>query len=1087
MTKIAACLIVRDSEATIEACLASVRPFVDAINIYDTGSTDGTLDLLERLNGADLWVCGLCGQQAHGESAEGEHFCIRGCIVDSDDDASQKHPATEVPLAPIRVEQGEWRDDFSWAREQSFAMASDDVTHLLWLDDDDVVAGAEHLRQLAAGMPAHVDGYVFQYEYATDELGNLVCVLWRERLMRRDRGYTWRGAVHEVLVPPEGHSPALEMIPPEHVRYVHNRPPSRYPPDRNLQILLRELETAEQEGRPADPRTLAYVGTEHMAGQRFHEALPYLHAYLDHPGTGWSDERMQVHHKLAMCLRLAGNPKAALHVEHEALKERHDWAETYVGLCESYVMVQNWGAVEWYAKQALQLGMPQSMLILNPLEFTFVPYIRLSEACLHTGRATEALAWLEKAAQVAPDHPLVTERRLAYERQRYENDLVSATLALREAAIRHDENLKALQIMENAPYVIADRPEIVKARADCREMCKHYLDPSEYLRWYTDEPKESSLTDDHIDLVAEAFGRVGGLIRGLEEQEQQLGRKPVVLDMGCNDWWMGEALARHGFRCDGVELNRRSYELAVERRDRFDREATIVHGDLHDAQRLLWEAIGQTGEPIPVKYDAVSLFEVIEHVPDPEHTLAVCEQLLAPGGRVYVSTPNGAFEQGNLPTWNIVQRKGHLRAIPIHELAEQLNARGDITHLEQTNGDRVAFAAYTPRRKRGKVVFYNGGSWEQWSPLQVINGGLGGSETALVRLSACLGRAGYEVKVYADTAERNSISAGGVVWKPFTAFDPTETCDLLVVSRLPHVFDNPSFAAARTALWCHDHSYPDGLTPARAEKIDHVVVLSEWQRRRFERLYPFAADRLHVQRNGITYIDPATQETVYGDAGRPFAERQPRCVFSSSADRGLDVLLQLWPRIRAKVPDAELHVFYGWETLDRVAIVNPQLLAYKARVFELVEECDGEAGGVFMRGRVGQRELAAEMMQARVWSYPTAFLETSCIGAMEARAAGLPIVTSGLGALRETVGPHGLLLGWGGEEDDPCNQTLEYQDAFVGKVVGLLTNEQRWTGWHRRALRGADRLDWLLRAEEWAHLIDGARAPRTRRKQPVAA
>jgi len=121
-------------------------------------------------------------------------------------------------------------------------------------------------------------------------------------------------------------------------------------------------------------------------------------------------------------------------------------------------------------------------------------------------------------------------------------------------------------------------------------------------------------------------------------------------------------------------------------------------------------------------------------------------------------------------------------------------------------------------------------------------------------------------------------------------------------------------------------------------------------------------------------------------ASRSFKKRKPRLIYSSSADRGLDVLLELWPRIREQVPKAELHAFYGFETLDRVAQVNPGLAAYKAALLGKVQELGGEDGGVFLRGRIGQAVLADEMQQARVLAYPTMFLETSCITAMEARA-----------------------------------------------------------------------------------------------------
>jgi glycosyltransferase involved in cell wall biosynthesis len=196
-------------------------------------------------------------------------------------------------------------------------------------------------------------------------------------------------------------------------------------------------------------------------------------------------------------------------------------------------------------------------------------------------------------------------------------------------------------------------------------------------------------------------------------------------------------------------------------------------------------------------------------------------------------------------------------------------------------------------------------------------------------------------------------------------------------------------------------------------------------------------------------------------------------VYSSSADRGLDALLAMWPRIRAEVPDAELHVFYGFNTLDAIAIHNPNLAAFKLAILKKVDELGGETGGVFLRGRVGQVELADEMMQATVLAYPTAFLETSCITAMEARAAGLPIVASGLGALNETVGDHGILIPWGPDEDEACNTTGEYQDRFIDQTVTMLKSEQSWHAVHERGLENIDEVDWDNRIDVWENLIDG--------------
>ena len=44
----ALCMIVRDEAAIVERCLAAVRPLIDAWVICDTGSTDGTQELIAR-------------------------------------------------------------------------------------------------------------------------------------------------------------------------------------------------------------------------------------------------------------------------------------------------------------------------------------------------------------------------------------------------------------------------------------------------------------------------------------------------------------------------------------------------------------------------------------------------------------------------------------------------------------------------------------------------------------------------------------------------------------------------------------------------------------------------------------------------------------------------------------------------------------------------------------------------------------------------------------------------------------------------------------------------------------------------------
>ena len=108
------------------------------------------------------------------------------------------------------------------------------------------------------------------------------------------------------------------------------------------------------------------------------------------------------------------------------------------------------------------------------------------------------------------------------------------------------------------------------------------------------------------------------------------------------------------------------------------------------------------------------------------------------------------------------------------------------------------------------------------------------------------------------------------------------------------------------------------------------------------------------------------------------------------------------------------------------------------------------------------------MARARIWSYPTAAPETSCIGAMEARAAGLAVVTSDFAALSETVGhDHGVLIPFDEglvrfEEPragGPRRRTIRSSTGrFRRRGHRAARRRGRVDGQHARALRGVETL-----------------------------
>jgi 2-polyprenyl-3-methyl-5-hydroxy-6-metoxy-1,4-benzoquinol methylase len=98
----------------------------------------------------------------------------------------------------------------------------------------------------------------------------------------------------------------------------------------------------------------------------------------------------------------------------------------------------------------------------------------------------------------------------------------------------------------------------------------------------------------------------------------------TVLDVGCSAGTLSEVLARDGATVDGIESDPVAGEQAR------DHCRVLLVGDVETVD------LG----PLPGGYDAVLMADVLEHLRDPVGVMARLRPLLAPGGRLLLSTPN---------------------------------------------------------------------------------------------------------------------------------------------------------------------------------------------------------------------------------------------------------------------------------------------------------------------------------------------------------------------------------------------------------------------------------------------------------------
>lgn len=354
-----------------------------------------------------------------------------------------------------------------------------------------------------------------------------------------------------------------------------------------------------------------------------------------------------------------------------------------------------------------------------------------------------------------------------------------------------------------------------------------------------------------------------------------------------------------------------------------------------------------------------------------------------------------------------------------------------------------------PSPRRLKIAIWTGPAWETWRPESINEGGIGGSETAAIHMARELSKLGHDVSVF-GVWNGNDDDVQYQDYREVTEFSG----DVLVTSRHPQTVLDNRWKTKAKFVWAHDIHVGQSLEVNKAlSESDGLFALSNWHATYMASLYPeLPREKILVTRNGI-------------DISR-FAEEPhktaPRLIYPSSPDRGLMRLLQLFPQIRSKVPNAELHVYYGFYNWKKMAEVthNGDELARIASYEKIL----GETEGVINHGRVGQKELADAFLQSRVWAYPTWFSETSCITAMEAQAAGCVPVTSNLAALSETV-RHGILIS--GSEDSE-----EYGKKFVSNVISLLSESPATEHISSSARKYAmDNLSWKGVAKEWEQIF----------------
>ena len=304
---------------------------------------------------------------------------------------------------------------------------------------------------------------------------------------------------------------------------------------------------------------------------------------------------------------------------------------------------------------------------------------------------------------------------------------------------------------------------------------------------------------------------------------------------------------------------------------------------------------------------------------------------------------------------------------------------------------------------------------------------LGGSESACLGLARALKARGHDVTIAATRMDDDvpEIDHAGVRWLPSETLHQAQKLidpDVFVALRQPHVFGQQIQARYRM-LWNQDMLVGEQAkhyTMAHAWAYDEIAYVSEYHRKQWEGVCKEIAPLGWVTKNGF---DPAMVPTD--------VVRVPhRIIHISRPERAMTPLLAMWPELKRRVPDAELHIcryqsMYDGEGSNVKAMVE----AYDRQIAQV----NAEVGGIVQLGQLNKRDLYRAIASASVMWYPGVvdFAETSCIAAIEAQACGTPLVLSYKGALPETAPSASFVMG--------DAMSTEYQEKSISAVERVLT------------------------------------------------
>ena len=352
---------------------------------------------------------------------------------------------------------------------------------------------------------------------------------------------------------------------------------------------------------------------------------------------------------------------------------------------------------------------------------------------------------------------------------------------------------------------------------------------------------------------------------------------------------------------------------------------------------------------------------------------------------------------------------------------------------------------------------------EDWK----LPGGGWGSESSLAKMAVELVRRGHHVEIFNWRTRPLPTN--------FNALD----FDVVVVQRYLHYWLYEEWESVPTVYWTHDvrplvgyensEIYDNGKQTyaniVKSGMCDKTVTLTPSHTYGMLQHY-------NIPHNHFTEIGHGLEAPKIDISG--IEKVKNRMVWISGWNRGLcsdlEVINKIDPEKHGKI---SFHI-YGYQS----EYEGQEYAPYPGRTFHffdwrnpsLRQLVDESPHDIELFGYVSDEEIEKAWAECDILLYPTDFVETYCICALEAQRAGCFVIASELGSMPHTVGDRGVLIPKRGAEG--VDMTDDEYTTVVARTLGTYMDNPELTIPYREAGKAwADEQTVKNKADEWEALL----------------